>query len=181
MLGLLELHQNVVINIITYQLRHNMKPHSLKAAEEFLKWNGTIKNVADIFHSTNSKLIVIEGAAGIGKTYLCKEIASQWSQGQLLTEKKTAISSFSSWTAGSVSKISKRSSCMSLSCQQENDESIELIACYLQDTAGESLTLILDGYSEVSEKIPDDRFINRIVKHACVMHAYVYKAICKQQ
>ena len=138
-----------------------MKPRSVKATEEFLKRYGIIKNVADIFHSTNSKVIAIEGAAGIGKTYLCKEIVYQWSQGQLLTEKKLLFLLF--LHEQQVQSVKSVKGLVACSCQQENDESIELIAHYLQDTAGESLTLLIDGYSEVSEQIPDDHFINCIV------------------
>ena len=141
-----------------------MKPRSFKAAEEFLKRNGTIKNVADIFHSANSKVIIIEGAAGIGKTYLCKEIAYQWSQGQLLTEKNLLFLLFLSEQR--VQSIESVKDLVACSCQQENDESIELIARYLQDTAGEHLTLLLDGYNEVSKKLPDDHFINRVMNRS---------------
>ena len=138
-----------------------MKPRSLKAAEEFLKRYGTIKNVVDIFHSTNSKVILIKGAAGIGKTYLCKEIAYQWSQGYLLTKKKLLFLLFLHQQR--IYSINSVKDLVACSCQQENDESIAVIARYLQDTAGESLTLLLDGYNEVSEKLPYDHFINRIV------------------
>ena len=138
-----------------------IKPHSLKAAEEFLKHNSITKNLVDIFHSTNAKTILIEGAASIGKTYLCKEIAYQWSQGQLLAEKKLLFLLFLSEQR--VQSISSVKDLVACSCQHEKDENIELIAHYLQDTAGESLTLLLDGYNKVSEKLPYDHFINRIV------------------
>ena len=138
-----------------------MKSRSLKAAEGFLEQNSIIKNVVDIFHSTNAKVILIEGAAGIGKTYLCKEIAYQWSQGQLLAQKKLLFLLFlSEQRIHSISSVKDLIVC---SCQQENDESIELIVRYLQDTSGEHLALLLDGYNEVSEKLPYDHFINRIV------------------
>ena len=138
-----------------------MKSRSLKAAEGFLKHNNLFKNVVDMFHSTNAKVILIEGAAGIGKTYLCKEIAYQWSQGQLLAEKKLLFLLFlSEQRVHSISSVKDLVVC---SCQRENDESIELIVRYLQDTSGEHLTLLLDGYNEVSEKLPYDHFINRIV------------------
>ena len=141
-----------------------MKPRSLKAAEKFLKQVSIVKNVADIFHSTNSKVIVIEGAAGIGKTYLCKEIAYQWSQGQLLTEKKLLFLLFLHEQQGK--SIESIKDLVAYSCWQESDESIDLIARYLQDTAGEYLILLLDGYNEVSEKLPDGHFFNRVMNRS---------------
>ena len=138
-----------------------MKSRSLKAAEMFLKRNNIIKDITDIFHSTNAKVILIEGAAGIGKTYLCKEIAYQWSQGKLLTKKKLLFLLF--LHEHRVQSISSIKDLVVCSCQQENDESIESLVRYLQHSEGESLTILLDGYNEVSKKLPYDHFINRIV------------------
>ena len=142
-------------------LRHNMKPRSLKAAEMFLKHNSIIKDIRDIFHSTQSKVILIEGAAGIGKTYLCKEIAYQWSRGKILPEKKLLFLLF--LYEQRVQLISSVKDLVECSCQQENDETIESLVRYLQDSEGDSLTILLDGYNEVFKKLPYDHFINRIV------------------
>ena len=38
-----------------------------------------------------SKMIIIEGAPGIGKTTLCKEIAYQWATKQILTSTKLLL------------------------------------------------------------------------------------------
>ena len=142
-------------------LRHSLKPRSLRVAERYLKCNSIIKTVADMFQYTNSEIILVDGVAGIGKTYLCKEIAYQWSQEQLLTDKELLFVLF--LREERVQSLRSVKDLVACSCQQENDESIELIARYLQDTEGESLTLLLDGYNEVSEKLPYDHFINRIV------------------
>ena len=52
---------------------------------------------------------------------------------------------------------------VAFSCKQENNESVESITKYLQDTDGESLVLILDGYDEISGKLPDDHLISNIL------------------
>ena len=60
------------------------------------------KNISDIFVSVtasdgltiNPYIILIEGAAGIGKTVLAKEIAFQWANNKLLTDKKLLLSLF---------------------------------------------------------------------------------------
>ena len=143
-------------------LRHNLKPYSLKVADEFLKSNKIVKNVKDILQSTNSKAIIIEGVAGIGKTYLCKEIAYQWSQEQLFPEKKLLFLLF--LCEQNVQSLNSIKDLVAFSCKQENNESVESITKYLQDTDGESLVLILDGYDEISGKLPDDHLISNILK-----------------
>ena len=139
-----------------------MKPYPLKVAEEFLKCNSITKNIGDIFQSTNSKIKLIEGAAGIGKTCLCKEIAYQWSQEQLLTGKKLLFLLF--LRKQEVRSLKSVKDMVAYSCKQANEESIKSIAKYLIDTKGESLVLLLDGYNEFSERLPDDNFINDIIR-----------------
>ena len=143
-------------------LRHNLKPYSLKVADEFLKNNKIVKNVKDIFQSTNSKAVVIEGVAGIGKTYLCKEIAYQWSQEQLFPERQLLFLLF--LCDQRVQSLNSVKDLVAFSCKQENSENIESITQYLQDTEGESLVLLLDGYNEISESLPDHHFIRDILK-----------------
>ena len=140
-----------------------MRPYPLKVAEEFLKCNNIIKNIGDIFQSTNSKITLIEGAAGIGKTYLCKEIAYQWSQEQLLIEKKLLFLLL--LRKREVQSLNSVKDLVAYSCKQANKETIKSITKYLQDTNGESLVLLLDGYNEFSERLPDDdHFINDIIR-----------------
>ena len=145
-------------------LRHNLKPRSLRVAEQYLECNSIIKNLADVFQYTDSEVILFDGVAGIGKTYLCKEIAYQWSQEQLLADKELLFLLFLREERVQILKSVK--DLVACSCQQETDESIETIAQYLQDTEGSSLTILLDGYNEVSEKLSDDHFINRIMNHS---------------
>ena len=144
-------------------LRYNTKPYPLKAAEEFLKCNNIIKNIGDIFRSTNSKIVLIEGAAGIGKTYLCKEIAYQWSQEKLLTEKKLLFL-LPLWKQ-EIQSLNTVKALVAYSCKQANDERIKSITEYLLGTKGESLVLLMDGYDEFSGKLPYDHFINDIIRH----------------
>ena len=76
-------------------LRRSMWHHSMGVADEYLACNKISKNIEEIFRPLNAdeispsqQFVLIEGVPGIGKTYLCKEIAYQWSQGKVLTETK---------------------------------------------------------------------------------------------
>ena len=61
--------------------------------------SNTSKKISDIFvpvtardgHTINPSIILIEGAPGIGKTVLAKEIAFQWANNRLLSEKKILL------------------------------------------------------------------------------------------
>ena len=154
-------------------LRENMKHHSLEVAEEYLKQNILFKDVAHIFELAESIScnILIDGAPGIGKTYLCKEIAYQWSQGELLNDKKLLFLVF--LREQRVHSLNTVKDLVRHSCQLEDDEAIGLIATYLHDTEGETLTLLLDGYDEISNNLSEDHLISRIINHSILSKAVV--------
>jgi len=154
----------------------NIKHQSLELAEEYLKQNVFFKDVTRIFKLVNpsenkSCMILIDGAPGIGKTYLCKEIAYQWSKRQLLTERKLLFLVFlheqRMHSLKSIKDLTR------YCCQMENEKTIGLIANYLQDTEGESLTLLLDGYNEISENLPHDHLISRIINRSILSKSIV--------
>ena len=70
-------------NLLEYFAPHTRSERSLKSIET--------NKVSDIFQSfensiTTPKFILLEGAPGMGKTILCKEIAYQWAEECLLKE-----------------------------------------------------------------------------------------------
>ena len=135
------------------------------------------KNISDIFlpvtasHGSFVDLhILIEGAPGIGKTVLTKEIAYQWAKNKLLTSKRLILLVFLR------------------ECHQNSLKSIEdlvkyvfatskVTTCltdYLLQTEGKDTVIIFDGFDELPEEsrkksIIVDIIHRRILTKSCLV------------
>ena len=87
-----------VASIMRHGLTHHSDDDLSSSNKHIALINDRIKTskISDIFKSFQNedgfdvepKFILIEGAPGMGKTTLCKEIASQWAKGELLKDTK---------------------------------------------------------------------------------------------
>ena len=112
------------------------------------------KDISDIFlpiiasdGSFTNLHILIEGAPGIGKTVLTKEIAYQWAKNELLKSKKLVLLVFLREC-----HLTQLRSIRGL--LQNAFESSKISTClseYLLHTDGEDMVIIFDGYDELSE------------------------------
>ena len=134
------------------------------------------KNISDIFlpvmASDGSFVdlhILIEGAPGIGKTVLAKEIAYQWAKNELLTSKKLLLLVFlrecHQKTMMSIEDL--------IQFVFRNSEVTSCVTKYLTKTEGKDTVIIFDGFDELSEEnrkrsiIVD--IINRIILSKCCL------------
>ena len=134
------------------------------------------KNISDIFlpvmASDGSFVdlhILIEGAPGIGKTVLAKEIAYQWAKNELLTSKKLLLLVFLrecyQKTMMSIEDL--------IQFVFRNYEMTSCVTKYLAKTEGKDAVIIFDGFDELSEEnrkqpiIVD--IINRIILSKCCL------------
>jgi len=148
-------------------LRQNMRRPSTEMTAEYLAHNTINKNIADIFRPVNDspspRVILIDGAPGIGKTYLCKEIAYQWSQGQILTNKRFLF--LFRARDPRLQSLKKVKDLVTLCCRDfENEESLNLIDEYIKETKGAFLTVLLDGYDEFPEELQSDHLLSRLIR-----------------
>jgi len=113
--------------------------------------------IEEIFHH-EKKVILIEGAPGIGKTTLCKEIAFRWAKGEQLTscklllllplrdpdvQKTSTIHEFSEYFVESTNKSS-------------------LLCSYLENKG--DVTIILDGFDEMDSELRNSFFFTELIQ-----------------
>ena len=120
-------------------------------------YSNITKNISDIFVpvtasdgvTTNPCIVLIEGAPGIGKTVLAKEIAFQWANKKLLKDKKILLLLL--LREFSFSGIKSIESFVQHVVKSEMAQSLTK---YLLKTEGKNLAIVFDGYDEISD---DDR------------------------
>ena len=114
-------------------------------------------NIEDIFKGTDSgitegKVILMEGAPGIGKTILCKEIAYRWACKELLQDDRIVLLVFLS--DPTTQKIKSVESLVHYMYRFRFDNEVinifKACAAYLINTAGINVTIIVDGFHELS-------------------------------
>ena len=130
-------------------------------------YSNITKKISDIFLPftasdgliINPCIILIEGAPGIGKTVLAKEIAFQWANNKLLNDKKIVL------------LIILRE------CNFNNIKSVEnlvehvvgsskmtaSLTEYFVQTEGKDLAIVFDGYDEISEEDRKNSIVARII------------------
>ena len=125
--------------------------------------NLAVKNVSDLFKSFEGSSpcpyrILIEGAPGIGKTILSKEIALQWANHMILCSKRLLFLLF--MRDPQIKDITNIKSLVSYFC--DTGALSGKVTDWLVETDGRHLAIILDGYDEVSED-KQNLFINDII------------------
>ena len=123
------------------------------------------KSISDIFtfvtpSTSCPKMLLIEGAPGIGKTVLSKEIAFQWATKGLLNSIKFMLLVFlRNFHSGNIKSIESFMQHIFRKTRVANE-----VGDYLFKTSGEDLAIVFDGYDEISEKDRTDSFVADIIK-----------------
>ena len=105
-------------------------------------------NILDIFlpitDNKRPQIILIEGAPGIGKTVLMKEIEYLWAKGKILSEKRVLL--YFSLRHPKINEMNAIDDMFYFSC--ENRENATTYANYFLSNSGQGLVLLLDGLDE---------------------------------
>ena len=124
------------------------------------------KNISDIFLPTMNSNgsfvdlhILIEGAPGIGKTVLTKEIAYQWAKNELLTSKKLLFLVF----LRECHQKPLRSVKDLVQYVFKSSEITSHLTKYLSKADGENVVVIFDGFDELSEENRQESVIYDII------------------
>ena len=143
------------------------------------------KNITDIFAADPTDLtetgtistdlpkrILIEGAPGIGKTVLAKEIAYQWATNEILTEIKIVFLLYlRDSELQSVKSTKQLVQYMSMGCL--DDEQITTFDKYLVNTKGQQLCIVMDGFDEYPSILQRHSFIVDIINGVILPEAIV--------
>ena len=126
--------------------------------------------ISDIFDSDISedkrlpcltpKVILIEGAPGIGKTILSREIAFQWACHKILCNKHLLFLVPLRDPQLSQIKSLKEFVCYVI----KSTSNIKHTINYLEINSGKHCTIVFDGYDEISEDAKQNSFVGKIIK-----------------
>ncbi|XP_065884117.1 protein NLRC3-like isoform X2 [Dysidea avara] len=134
------------------------------------------KNIEDLFVLPNSsarpKCVLVEGAPGIGKTELVKEIAYCWAEDKLLTDFKIVF--VLRLRDPKVQKINSVKNLIfyfvnkELISASQGTQAVEQL-CDSQD----DVLFLLDGFDECQNKLQEDSFILRLIDCDILPHSKI--------
>jgi len=122
------------------------------------------KSITSIFDSPDQKFILIEGAPGIGKTILVKEIAYHWANKNVLQRKKVFLLFVRDPSLHSVSSVEELILYLNLECDYLNDKEIKDATDELRKSMGLNIVFLIDGFDECPTDSQLKVFIEKLVK-----------------
>ena len=148
-------------------LKH--KENIQKPLQEVLDASKVTKDIAEILaplekKSSKPPFILVEGAPGIGKSSLLKEIAYLWGTKQVLQRFKLVL--LVCLRDPAVQQMSSIDDLLQLFCKRDKRAAETASACsdYLSENSGEDLAFLFDGYDEYPEKFREDSLIADILE-----------------
>ena len=121
------------------------------------------EEVSNIFIPIESnehpQIILIEGAPGIGKTMLMKEIGRLWATEKILKDKKVLY--FLSLRDPKINKMNSTEDMFFYSCK--NREHARICDTYFGNNGGQGLAILLDGLDENPQTMQSQSFLYKIL------------------
>ena len=152
----------------------NLQTSKITAEATHIRTKGNISDIPqtthckeltleDIFLPMSSKevnTILIEGHPGIGKTTLVKEICVEWAEGKLLTSDKLVLLLL--LRDPNVQRITNVQQLIEHFTQSTSK--VTQLHSYLEDNHGADVTLIIDGFDELSNKLRKESFFVDLIQ-----------------
>ena len=147
---------------------------SQERVHKMLYTSKVTKDIAEILRplesGKQSSFILIEGAPGIGKSVLLKEIGYKWANKELLEKFELVL--LVCLRSPSFQQIQSVDDLLQLFCigDKHATEIVSACAQYLFANGGKSLTLLLDGYDEYPEHLRESGLVANILKRNVLPH-----------
>ena len=151
--------------------KSTVKRDTLGSRKKFHKMSDTSRATKEIEEilaplekGKESAFVLIEGAPGIGKTVLLKEIAYKWANNELLQKFEFVLLVY--LRDPSLQRIVSVDDLLQLFCKGDKNATQIVSACaqYLFANGGKTLTLLLDGYDEYPRDLQESSLIADIIK-----------------
>ena len=130
--------------------------------------NRRTKNIEDLFMMSNNegspqRIILVEGAPGVGKTELVKEIAYCWAEHKLLSNVKLVI--VLPLRDPSVLEIKSIKSLVDYFINKDliDGDMAKCVAKQLRDSQGENVLFLMDGFDECRNRLQEDSFVMHLI------------------
>ena len=136
--------------------------------QEVLNTSKVTKEVAEILApletSNEPQFVLIEGAPGIGKSLLLKQIAYLWGIKQILRKFKLVL--LLCLRDPAIQQMSLIDDLLQPFCKRDKGatEVVDVCSKYFVNNDGEDLALLFDGYDEYPEMLQKDSLIVDILK-----------------
>ena len=147
---------------------HHPKLDSQEPLQEVLDSSTVTKELAEILapleQSKDPQFILIEGAPGIGKSVLLKEIAYRWSNKQLLKTFKLVL--LVCLRNPSVQQVTLIEDLLQLFCNRGDSRATQIATTcsdYLVQNDGKDLVFLFDGFDEYPEALHKNSLITDIL------------------
>ena len=146
----------------TQQELIDLSMHNVSAAEKLSFHHPRItKRITDIFRSSH-KRILIEGAPGIGKTMLSKEIAYCWANGEILPDMKLFLLFIRDPDLHYIKSINDL--VHYLNNDYLSDSEAEVAVDELRKSRGSGIVFVIDGYDECPCDSELKGFVDKLVQ-----------------
>ena len=152
----------VIVNLALVRLAGKQTQQELIKMPATLHNSRTTKQISEIF-SWSQKSILIEGAPGIGKTVLAKEIAYCWAKGELLVGMKLFLLFTRDPKLHTVESINGL--VHYLGDNYLSESKVTAASDRLKEIKGKNVVFVIDGYDECPQSCYLKGFIDQLYNH----------------